>query len=177
MKERINIIGPSASGKTTVAERLSQYTKIELHKTDNLLFELNSAGDLIKTTRKDFESKITSVISENNWILEGKYFSQHVFNSADSIIFTDTNFLLCLGNQWKRFFNDENQREKYGLAKNLKLSINIIRQHSGLYSTNKIQENNRIFSRNKLKSMLLGHEDKLLVLKKPEEIENYLHLF
>ena len=147
MKERINIIGPSASGKTTVAERLSQYTKIELHKTDNLLFELNSAGDLIKTTRKDFESKITSVISENNWILEGK------------------------------FFNDENQREKYGLAKNLKLSINIIRQHSGLYSTNKIQENNRIFSRNKLKSMLLGHEDKLLVLKKPEEIENYLHLF
>ncbi|AKM83598.1 hypothetical protein A2422_01860 [Candidatus Woesebacteria bacterium RIFOXYC1_FULL_31_51] len=177
MKERINIIGPSASGKTTVAERLSQFTEIELYKTDNLLFELNSAGGLIKTPREDFESKIISIISDNNWILEGKYFSQHVFNRADSIIFTDTNFLLCLENQWKRFFNDENQIDKYGLAKNLRLSINIVRQHSGLYSTKKIQENNRIFSRNKLKVMLLEYEEKLLILKRPEEIEHYLHLF
>lgn len=169
---KINIIGPSASGKSWLANELSKKTDTKIYSTDKLLYKHNRYNQKRSFDAKAFEQEIARIISQKNWILEGKYFSKRVFKKSNYIILTERGLVDRLFRQWWRFITDTEQRKKYGLISNLKLSGNIIRQQFGLYHSKKLKYNKKVYSKSKILLMTRGFKEKFIVVKKKVDFKS-----
>jgi adenylate kinase family enzyme len=127
---RISIIGPSSSGKTTLAKKLSQERKIPHYNLDYIFFEpIPGKKDRRELTEKEWTVKLSKILSEKDWIIEGVNPIKEVFEKADKIIYLKPPVLKSLFRQWKRYFSDPVQRREHGFFNNLKLSRFLLRQY------------------------------------------------
>lgn len=176
IERRIDILGPSASGKTQIAEELSLQTGIEHYSTDRLLFETNPLGKMVRVTDDEFNSKVKEIIGKDSWILEGKFVSPEVIEIAELVIWVHDDLFTCLANQWTRYIKDPEQRMIYGLENNLSLTLNILRQHTGFYSREKLQSP-RVYVYEKVEKLLKRHKEKVYKVYSSEDKKRLMRRF
>ena len=67
---KIDIIGSVASGKTTLAKRISKKYGIPYYEKDNIVWKRTLNGD-VKRNPEERDKFFYDIINENNWIVEG----------------------------------------------------------------------------------------------------------
>lgn len=163
---KIYIIGIVASGKTTLAQKLSKQLNIPHYELDCIV-HYNTASGRYKRTPQQQVEVIKHIDSEGDWIIEGTYReSCHcLFNMADKIIFLDTPL-------WKRklrilfrYIKQQLRIEKCHYKSDLKML-------KLMYKWTKDFENNRA----ELEKMLDQYKDKLIVIKNVKRLNGNKYL-
>lgn len=91
LHNRIYIIGSIASGKTTLAKKISNQLNIPWYELDKVVHVKLSSGDE-RRTPEERDLEFNKIIDSESWIIEGvfrKYFKTG-FDKADTIILLDT---------------------------------------------------------------------------------------
>ncbi len=98
--QKILILGCAGSGKTTLANHLSEICGIPIIYLDR---EYWSAG-WVETEQEVWEEKIGRLVEENSWIMDGNYLGTLKMRSlyADTVIFLDLPAIICFLNVFKR---------------------------------------------------------------------------
>ncbi len=101
---KIHIIGPVGSGKTTLARELSSQLNIPHYELDNVVWRRTENGD-VRNTPKERDEQLYNIVHSNAWIVEGahhKWVSQSL-QKADLIIFLDVSVVKRKARIIKRF--------------------------------------------------------------------------
>lgn len=159
---KILIIGIVASGKTTLAKRLSSELGIDHYEIDSIVHD-----DLKKIKRSDDEqNKIIDDIDKNkNWILEGTLRRNlySLLEKADRIIYID--IPLCVR---KKRIITRYIKQKFRIEQcNYKPSLEMVKRM--FEWTKDFDKNRRVI----LENELIKYDDKLVVLNSVKEVENY----
>lgn len=97
---RIWIIGPPGSGKTTLARSLSQHLQIKHYELDALFWGPNWK----KTSNELFRHNLIKIVRQPSWVIDGQYF--HVKDllvpNLDTLIWLDTKLHISLYRTAKR---------------------------------------------------------------------------
>lgn len=120
MLKKIMIIGSAGAGKSTLARKLEEITKIEAIHMDTLFW----TKDWIPVSQEELFQKVEKIIERDSWIIDGNY-SKSIdirFDSADAIIFLDAPLWLCLYRVIKRRIIYAN-KERPDMAKGCKEKI------------------------------------------------------
>lgn len=146
--KRIWILGRTASGKTTLANKISEKLKIPLYSTDDIVYkkkwsERNSESIRIK--------KSEAISKKSSWIIEGAHSKDWINSSikrADLIIFLDMNrfrlFPRIVRRQKMRKKNSEVDVDFFNLAR---LFWWTVEHSSGHYKRHK-KDNNFVILKN-----------------------------
>lgn len=88
---KILIFGIVASGKTTLARKLSEELKIPFYEGDCIAYGF-AGEERYKRTDEEQAQKIYDINKKGEWIIEGTYrkSQEFVYDMADIIIFLDT---------------------------------------------------------------------------------------
>ena len=99
---RIHIVGPGGSGKTLLAEALSQRLSVPCYAMDDMIWNPGAPG--AKRPAQERRALLEAVISEKDWILEGMYLeeAEPAFAAADEILVLDLPPVLCAFRVLKR---------------------------------------------------------------------------
>ncbi len=86
--QKILIIGPSGSGKSYLARKLSAATSIPQTPLDDLNWNNDGAAIGIKRNESDRAARLDLVLQQPAWIMEGIYYKwlRSAFDDADVII-------------------------------------------------------------------------------------------
>lgn len=122
-QKRIHIIGSVASGKTTLAKRLSSTWKIPYYELDNVVWKRHNSGD-IRRTEKEREECLRDIVQTESWIVEGVHNEPWVaesFRKADVIIYLDTKYSVRTYRIIKRFIFQKLRLEKSNYKPTMKV--------------------------------------------------------
>jgi len=152
---KIYVIGIVASGKTTLAKRLSKQLNISHYELDCIVWHKTDT-ERYKRTPEQQIAVINSIDSKGDWIIEGTYReSCHcLLDMADKIIFLDTPL-------WKRKYRILMRyiKQKLGIEKaHYKPNLEMLKS---MYKWTRDFEN----SRSEFEMMLNQYEDKVTVIK------------
>ncbi|WP_370632756.1 DNA topology modulation protein FlaR [Halobacillus sp. Nhm2S1] len=103
--KKIHIIGSVASGKTTLARKLSGELNLPYHELDNVVWKRHQSGD-IRRTEEERSEYLKGIVGMEGWIMEGvhnEWWVEESFRHADVIIFLDTNYNVRTYRIIKRF--------------------------------------------------------------------------
>lgn len=157
---KILIFGIVASGKTTLARKLSQKLNIPHFEGDCIVWGFPNEK---RYKRSDAEQKntIAKINKNESWIIEGTYrkSQQSAYDLADKIIFLDTPLYKRKIRIITRFI-----KQKIGLEKsNYKPTFNMLRL---MYKwTNDFEKDRQTYE-----NLLLGYKDKLIWIKSEKEL-------
>lgn len=123
---KIHIIGSVASGKTTLAKKLSHRFNIPYHELDNVVWMRSEHGD-IRRAAEARDQCLQELVRQDAWIIEGAHHKEWILPSlkeADLIILLDTAYSKRIFRITKRFL-----KQKIGLEKaHYQPSLKIFRQ-------------------------------------------------
>lgn len=110
--QRICIIGPSASGKSTLAVKLGQHLHFPVTHLDRLHHE--PTGNWIARPKEDFLKDHDKAITDETWVIEGNYIRSmpQRFERADNIIVIDINRFVSLYRHTMRYLKQKHEIEK-----------------------------------------------------------------
>lgn len=101
--KKITILGLTASGKTTLANKMGKLLNIPVTHLDKIFWK--EKGGIKQDA---FVAELTEVMKADTWIIEGSMPRSKTLDmrleNADTIIFFDIPFWLVLWRQTKRFF-------------------------------------------------------------------------
>ncbi|WP_423784990.1 DNA topology modulation protein FlaR [Halobacillus litoralis] len=112
--KKIHIIGSVASGKTTLARKLSRELELPYYELDNVVWERHQTGD-IRRTEEERAEYLRQVVGMEGWIMEGvhnEWWVEESFRHADVIIFLDTKYSVRTYRIIKRFILQKLRLEK-----------------------------------------------------------------
>ena len=111
---KIDIIGSVASGKTTLAKRISRKYGIPYYEKDNIVWKRTLNGD-VKRNPEERDKYFYDIINENNWIVEGspRKILKESFGCCDYIIVLDEYTIIRMIRVFKRWINQRSGRESY----------------------------------------------------------------
>lgn len=165
---RISIIGNCASGKSTLARKISEKFQIPHLHLDRLWFEsgaykLQNTNDIngFEKARAHIKKEVEDFIKQKDWVSDGWYskVQQIITNEADLLIFLDIPLLRRISNHLWRIFASERHVE-LSRWDDIKFTFEIVR---------------RTFSRNiKLHQFTRENHTKLVVLKTYKQIDRFL---
>lgn len=91
LHNRIYIVGSVASGKTTLAKKLSKSLGLPWYELDNVVHNRLPSGD-VKRPPEERDKVFYGIIESKDWIVEGviRDFFNSGFEKADVIILLDT---------------------------------------------------------------------------------------
>src|SRR6266851_5121279 len=110
--EKIVIIGSPGAGKSTFARKLGSILTIKVVHLDRVFWRYDWQ-EKPRETRIDILQKL---VQEKQWLIEGTYLgsSEPRLNKADTIIFLDIPFLLCLERIIKRHRKPRSEERRVG---------------------------------------------------------------
>ncbi len=164
---RITIIGGAASGKSTLAGKISSKLKIPYLQIDRLWFE--SGGNKLKDSdepgkervRNFIREKVVEFIKQDNWISEGWYSRVQplISKEADIIIFLDISLHRRLWNHLKRIYKNSRHKE-LSKKEDLFFIFEIIRRQFKVIP--------------KIKKFITENKNKTKILKNYIDVDKYL---
>lgn|SRR5438046_10624944 len=93
--KRVVIMGPGASGKSTLALKLGEITGLPVVELDKVFWR----PGLIETPRDEWAELQRKLVAKNEWIMDGDLGPFDVFEvrlrAADTIIFLDFSLVRC----------------------------------------------------------------------------------
>lgn len=102
---KIHIIGGSGSGKSYIAELLSQHLHIPHYDLDDIYWD--NTADLygVKASAETRDQKLKEIVSRDCWIVEGVYrtWVEPSFSAADKIIVLTPPLSVQETRIWKRY--------------------------------------------------------------------------
>jgi len=166
---RVYILGPSATGKTTLAKKIAKKKNIPIFHSDFVLTEYEGRKRR-KLTKQEYMEKVNQLLDKDKWIFEGKHIIHELLEAADKIIWLRTPLRITLYRQWKRYFTDEDQRKRFTFRNNLKLSAVILTQCLGKEDINR-SDDPRYAHQKKYKRILKKYKDKVVEIKTDKDIK------
>jgi len=161
---KILIFGIVASGKTTLAQKLSNELKVPYYEGDNIAWGFPKEKRY-KRSNEEQEEIIEKINKKGNWIVEGTYReSQKVlYKYADKIIFLDTPLYIRKFRIVYRFI-----KQQLGIEKcNYKSDFNMLKH---MFKWSNDFENKR----KEYEERLMEYSDKLIWIKNSKELDgNY----
>ncbi len=150
---KIYIIGIVASGKTTLAKRLSIQFNIPCYELDSIVWHKTEKKRYKRTPKQQLEI-INNIDNKGNWIIEGTYREscRCLFDIADKIIFLDTPL-------WKRKYRIllRYVKQKLGIEKcNYNSDLRMLKS---MYKWTKDFEHHRV----EFEKMLSQYKNKLII--------------
>ena len=106
--KKVIIIGCPGSGKTTFAEKLRDKTGLPLYYLDAIWHK----PDRTHISREDFDSRLTEILAEDEWIIDGNY-SRTIdvrLKECDTVFLFDLTTDVCLQGATERL-----GRERYDM--------------------------------------------------------------
>ncbi|WP_406944324.1 AAA family ATPase [Halobacillus sp. SY10] len=164
---KIHIIGSVASGKTTLARKLSQGLHIPYYELDNVVWERHQAGD-IRRTEEERAEYLKQVVKKEGWIMEGvhnEWWVEESFRHADVIIFLDTKYSVRTYRIIKRFILQKLRLEKSNYTPTFRIFFKMFKW-------------NKYFEENGKPHFFQAFEevqDKVLKVSTVKELEQKLH--
>lgn len=164
---KIYIVGPSCVGKTTLACKIAKNLDYYHLDLDLVFWEasIDKGGRVVLKfkDKKKYKKDIKEFLRErkDSWVVEGVYCVEEIMKEADLIIYFKLPFIVPLFRQWKRYFTDRFQRERYGFKSNL---VNLMPDIWVQYFTNRgcdKLDNPLIFSNRKTEKVIDRFEGKV----------------
>lgn len=94
--QRVIIVGPGASGKSTLARRLGELTGLPVVEIDTIFW----TPDLVAKSPCEWSSMQSSFVAASEWIIDGDLGPFDVFEprfkAADTVIFLDFSTWRCM---------------------------------------------------------------------------------
>lgn len=136
LNSKIYIIGSVASGKTTLARKLSNLLNIPWYELDEIVYLRLPNGD-VKRTKEERDRIFNQVIYSDKWIIEGVY--RECFKSgfvmADTIIFLNTPSYKRTYRILKRWIRQKLRLEGSGYAPTIKMLLSMYKWSTGFEKT------------------------------------------
>lgn len=158
---KVLIIGIVASGKTTLARRLSKETNIKNYEIDLIVHDDKNKR---KRTNKEQQKIIEKINKQSDWIIEGTL-RKNLYNLlelADKIIYLDIPIQVRKRRILLRYIKQKLKIEKSNYRPNKEMLKN-------MYKWTNEFENNKI----ELEEEMLKYKEKLIVLKSKRKIKLY----
>lgn len=152
---KIYIIGSVASGKTTLAKKLSKKLDISWHELDSIVHMKTDDGEA-RRTPEQIDEEFNKILATEKWIIEGvarRYFDKG-FKEADKIILVDTPPLKRKYRILKRWVHQNMKLEECQYKPTIKMLFS-------MYGWS----NDFDKSKEDLMDRLHGHEDKLVIVR------------
>lgn len=102
---KVRIIGSVASGKTTLAKKLSSKLNIPYYELDNVVWKRHHSGD-IRRTEQEMKDFLAEIVQTEDWIIEGVHGEEWVastFEKADELVFLDPSYSVRTYRIFRRF--------------------------------------------------------------------------
>lgn len=111
---KIDIIGSVASGKTTLAKKISLKYQVPHWEKDNIVWKRTANGDK-KRTPEERDALFQQIIAGDNWIVEGtpRKNLRESFELCEYIIVLDERIITRLARVFKRWILQRLGKEKY----------------------------------------------------------------
>jgi adenylate kinase family enzyme len=163
LMSKIYIVGIVASGKTTLAKKLSKQSNIPYYELDCVIHHKTALGRYKRTPEQQVEV-LKSIDHEEDWIIEGTYReSCHcLLDMADKIIFLDTPLWKRNYRIFLRYIKQRLRLEKCHYKSDFKML-------KLMYKWTKEFEQNRV----SFEQMLNQYENKLLVIKNANQLPHH----
>lgn len=172
---KLYILGPTASGKTRLANMLSQKYNVEHISLDYIFFRHVKDKNRIELSESEWKKEISTISKRKGWIIEGVNPIGEILDQADEIVYLRPKFFTALFNQWKRYFSDPKQRKEHGFINNLKLTKYLVKQY--FQNSDEAQMNNPKYSRVKKTDLLLKkYMGKTIRLESQKAVNSFILL-
>lgn len=137
---KIHIVGGSGSGKTYLANRLSEEYNIGHYDLDDLLWDNKADFYGVKRSTDERYAMLQDILNQDNWIIEGVYYKwcKQCFVDADKIFLLEVPRHTYRYRIIKRFI-----RRKLGLEKGKKETLKSLKdllKWADSYSANDMTE-------------------------------------
>src|SRR5262245_53920935 len=102
MRKRVVILGPGASGKSTLAAQLGEVTGLRVIHLDSVFW----GPGLVAMPRDDWEKTQQAMVADDGWILDGDLGPHDAvevrLRAADTVIVLDFSLLRCAWRAMRR---------------------------------------------------------------------------
>ena len=164
--QRVLVIGPCGAGKSTLALELAQKLGLPVFHMD----QLNWRPGWVESSKDEIREKLADIVATDRWLIDGTYggtLAERLVR-ADTVIYLDYPIRLCVARLLRRIWTyrgrsrpdmTEGCPERFDLG----FLFYLMRWNSG--------------PRLRMEAKLKGHEDKIIRLRSPDELENWLASF
>lgn len=161
---KLDIIGSVASGKTTLARKISERYDVPYYEKDNIVWERTPDGDKKRTTEKR-DCYFARIISGCDWIVEGspRKCLKESFYYCDYIIVLDEGMVVRLTRVFRRWIRQRMGKERY----NTKPTLTFLR-----YNVKWVLEFNKI--KKSLLDELSLYKEKVKIFRHSDEAWEYI---
>lgn len=162
---KIYIVGSVASGKTTLAKKLSKRLGLPYYALDDIVYD--TSGDTRKKRTLQEQRKILNAINKSDgWICEGVYRKSYhyLLEWCDCIVFLDTPL-------WKRRYHILLRHTK----QNLRLESCSYRPNLGMLRAMYGWAKDFERTKEQFEKLLSPYKHKIIVIHKDDELKDKMH--
>ena len=159
---KILIIGIVASGKTTLAKKISRKTNIEYYEIDSIVHDDKNN---LKRSVEEQQKIIEKINNKNNWIIEGTLRKNlyNLLDISDKIIYLDIPLKVRKRRILLRFLKQKLKIEKCNYKPTIKMLKNMYKW------TDDFEKGKELFEKE-----IFKYKNKLVILKNKKQIKKYI---
>jgi adenylate kinase family enzyme len=112
--KKILIVGGTASGKSTLAQKVSEKYNLSLFCTDQIVWRKWRSD---RRSDEEIENKIKKIVAGDEWVLEGVHgatWMKHAFKEADYVVILCLPFWLTVYRMFRREFFEKRKNSISG---------------------------------------------------------------
>lgn len=161
--QRLLVVGPCGAGKSTLATALSSKLGVPVYHMD----QLNWRPGWVESSKDEIRQRLAEIVATDRWLIDGTYGGTlgERLGRADTVVYLDYPISLCVTRLLRRIWTYRG-RTRPDMTKgcperfDLGFLFYLMRWNSG--------------PRLRLDAQLKGHENKIVRLNSPDELENWM---